>query len=302
MRLAARLSRVRAPAAAAGALSGLAGYGTTGGAPLARCQEAPAAFSSSEFRAFPVVDVRDATHNTKVLRCKLPSDQHRMGMTVSSMVMVRGAKKGDDAPARPYTPITTDDQKGFFDLMVKGYPKGVVSKHICSLKPGDMVEVKGPFAKLAYTANMKKSIGMIAGGSGITPMLQVMKEILSNPADKTEVTLIYANQTPADILLRDELDEMVASSGGRFKVCYAVDGNDSFDAGIWHVGYVTPELVQSVLPAPSADTLVYVCGPPPMMVAVSGNKKFEKGKPPAQGEVEGVLNICGYTKDMVYKF
>jgi predicted ferric reductase len=38
---------------------------------------------------------------------------------------------------------------------------------------GDKVEVKGPFPKIAYTANMKKKIGMIAGGTGITPMLQV---------------------------------------------------------------------------------------------------------------------------------
>merc|ERR1719159_1670089 len=121
--------------------------------------------------------------------------------------MVKG-QAGDDgkAPARPYTPITTNDQKGYFELMVKGYPSGVVSKHLCSLKAGDSVEVKGPFEKLPYKANMKKRIGMVAGGSGITPMLQVLKEILKNPEDGTEVTLIYANQTPSDILLRKELD------------------------------------------------------------------------------------------------
>merc|ERR1712107_857764 len=57
-----------------------------------------------------------------------------------------------------------------------GYPEGVVSKHLCSLKAGDSIEVKGPFEKLAYKANMKKEIGMVAGGSGITPMLQILKE------------------------------------------------------------------------------------------------------------------------------
>jgi cytochrome-b5 reductase len=36
-----------------------------------------------------------------------------------------------------------------------------------------MVEVKGPFPKLAYVPNMKKNIGMLCGGTGITPMLQV---------------------------------------------------------------------------------------------------------------------------------
>jgi len=226
-----------------------------------------------------------------------------MGMKVSSLVMVNGAK-GDDGkiPARPYTPITTDDQAGYFELLVKGYPTGVVSKYLCTLKAGDSVEVKGPFPKLPYTANMKKKIGMVAGGSGITPMLQVIKEILKNPADKTEVTLVFCNQTPADILLRKELDQLAASSKGRLKVLYVVDKNETNDKGIKHVGYVTSNLLSSVLPAPSPDTLIYFCGPPPMLKAVAGNKKFEKGKPPAQGEVGGILKELGYSEDMVFKF
>merc|ERR1712217_772934 len=200
------------------------------------------------------------------------------------------------------TPITTDDQTGYFELLVKGYPTGVVSKYLASLKAGGSVEVKGPFAKLPYKANMKKNIGMIAGGSGLTPMLQVIKEILKNPADKTEVTLVFCNQTPADILLRKELDALASSSNGQLTVLYVVDKNDANDKAIKHEGYVTADFLSSAIPAPSPDTLVYVCGPPPMLKAVAGNKKFEKGKPPAQGEVGGILKELGYSEDMVFKF
>jgi cytochrome-b5 reductase len=42
-----------------------------------------------------------------------------------------------------------------------------------SLKEGDSVNVKGPFAKLDYQANKYKKIGMVAGGTGIAPMIQV---------------------------------------------------------------------------------------------------------------------------------
>lgn len=50
----------------------------------------------------------------------------------------------------------------------------------------------------------------IAGGSGITPMYQVAQEILRNPEDKTQVSLIFANQTEQDIILRKELDDLAA--------------------------------------------------------------------------------------------
>lgn len=268
-----------------------------GGQRTLRCDEA--SFSKSEFRSFPILNVQSVSHDSKIITCALPSEQHVMGMSVSSLVMVNGEKDADGkATARPYTPISTDQDKGYFQLLVKGYPTGLVSKYLCSLQAGDSVELKGPFPKLPYKANMKSHIGMIAGGSGITPMFQVIKEILKDPNDKTKVSLIFANRTPADILLRKELDLMAKYSNGRLKVTYVVDDNSANDAGVEHVGFVTLDLVRKILPAPTADTLVYVCGPPPMVNAVAG----KKGKPPAQGDVGGVLKEAGYAQEMVYKF
>ena len=75
---------------------------------------------------------------------------------------------------------------------------------------GDTVDVKGPYTKFLYKANQWESVGMLAGGTGITPMYQVLMEILSNPRDTTEVRLVYASRTEEDILLRLELDALAA--------------------------------------------------------------------------------------------
>lgn len=71
---------------------------------------------------------------------------------------------------RPYTPIDSDDV-GKFELLVKKYEQGNMSKHLHEMKIGDVLEVKGPIIKFPYTANSKSNIGMIAGGTGLTPMV-----------------------------------------------------------------------------------------------------------------------------------
>ena len=87
-----------------------------------------------------------------------------------------------------------------------------------SLEVGDTVDVKGPIGHFHYkrpghfvnhkTEGETSHINMIAGGTGITPMYQVMKEILSTPEDTTCLRLLYANQTEGDILIREELESL----------------------------------------------------------------------------------------------
>jgi NAD(P)H-flavin reductase len=94
-----------------------------------------------------------------------------------------------------------------------------------SLNVGDFVEVKGPIGHFHYMrpgrfTNHKHEgvvdrVNMIAGGTGLTPMYQVMKRILSDPEDKVELRMLYANNCEGDILCRKELEELAAAHPGR---------------------------------------------------------------------------------------
>ena len=64
---------------------------------------------------------------------------------------------------------------------------------------------------------------MIAGGSGITPMLQIVRDIFKNENEQTTVKLLFANQTEADILLREEIEDFKRQFPGRFSFMYTVD-------------------------------------------------------------------------------
>jgi len=234
-------------------------------------------------------------HNTDLFTFALPNESADLDLPVSSFFLTK--TKGADGKdvIRPYTPI---DQfsKGHMTLLVKVYPQGVMSKHIHSLKEGDSLEIKGPMKKLAYEPNKYKQVGMIAGGTGITPMLQVIEKILSNPNDKTRVSLVFANTTPSDILLRGKLDALARSHPQQVQITYVVDQADKSWKG--PTGYLTKDLLKDKLPKPADDSFIYTCGPPGFMTLVSGNKNM---KDFSQGELTGLLKEMGYTEKNVFK-
>merc|ERR1711907_88683 len=129
------------------------------------------------------------------------------------------------------------------------------------LQIGDQISVKGCYTKLEIKPNMKREIGLIAGGSGLTPMLQVVEELLESNDDQTKLSLLFCNQSPDDIVLQDRLDALAAKHP-RFKVHYCVDKGGADWSGL--TGYVTADMIKGIMPEPSPDNMIMVCGPPPM--------------------------------------
>jgi len=280
-------------------VGGTAVYMTSSASNVGAAEKEPIALDNKdEWKQFKLCHSDELTHDTKKFRFLLPSKAHKTGLPVASCIMVRAPIGEKGAPVvRPYTPTTSDDEKGYFDLIIKNYPeKGVMSKHIHSLKPGDIIEVKGAaIPKIPITKNMKKNIGMLAGGTGITPMYQVIREILKKPDDKTQISLVFANHTDQDIILKKELDELAAKHPN-FKVHYVVTKAPSKWTG--GVGHVNADVIKKYMPEPSDDNIVFVCGPPGFYTAVSG----PKAKDYSQGEVDGYLKELGYKKEQVFKF
>lgn len=183
------------------------------------------------------------------------------------------------------------------DLVIKTYPDGKLSTYFDNLNVGQRVNFKGPLPKYPWEANKHKHIGLVAGGTGINPMYQLIRAIFQNPEDKTKVTLVYGNVTEDDILLKKELQELENTYPQRFKVFYLLDKPPKEWVG--GSGYVTKELLKTVLPEPKEENIkLFVCGPPGLYKAVSGGKVSPKD----QGELSGILKELGYDKEQVYKF
>jgi ferredoxin-NADP reductase len=236
--------------------------------------------SPSVFRQFRVLKILKISHNTKLIRFEISPDK-TLGLTIGRHISVRADVDGNKV-IRAYTPISKIDQKGYFDLLVKVYEFGKMSSFLHSLKVGSEVDIRGPVGRFQYKSNSFKKIGLIAGGTGITPCLQFIRNILLSPEymneDKTGLVLFYQNRTEEDILLYDELQELMKKFPQRLQIIYflsnpssassslrtSADGGRS-DAAYGSLsnerkGYINAEMIEQVMHVEECP-FVAICGP-----------------------------------------
>ncbi|KAL7414532.1 hypothetical protein BDY24DRAFT_385536 [Mrakia frigida] len=262
----------------------------------------PSALTKDKFSEYTLSDVKEYNHNSHIYTFKFPDPNAISGGPITHLLMLRAVEdglivdaKGKDI-ARPYTPVSTPDTVGEISFLIKKYDTGKFTPYLASLKVGDKVAFKGPFAKFPYKPSVLEQGVAIAGGSGITPMYQLINHSLNSKDDSTKWTLIYSNVTEADILLRKEWDSLAASHPDRLKVVYALDKPPAGWTG--SKGYITPELIKSAGITATGDKIkFFVCGPPGQVKAIAGDK--DGGK---QGPIGGTLAALGYEAGQVYKF
>ncbi|XP_005739209.1 NADH-cytochrome b5 reductase 2 [Pundamilia nyererei] len=195
----------------------------------------------------PLIRKEEISHDTKKFRFGLPSASHILGLPVGQHVYL-SAKVNGVLAVRAYTPVSSDEHQGYVDLVVKVYYKnthpsfpdgGKMSQYLDGMTIGDTIDFRGPNGLLVYKGNGQfairpdkksepkvrkfKHVGMIAGGTGITPMLQLIRSISSDSTDDTKCSLIFANQTEKDILLREELEEVKKNHPERLQLWFTLD-------------------------------------------------------------------------------
>jgi len=259
---------------------------------------------------FDVIKPEEGMH-TMLFRFGLPSKDATLDLAVGQHVSLVFEDSEGKTVSRSYTPITDNHTKGHVDLIIKvypsmgGHPPGRMGNYLKNLEIGKTVSFLGPIGRLIYKGNGEfaitkvntnrimttttikvDEIAMIAGGTGITPMLQIIRAITHNPQDKTKMTLIFGNQTVGDIMCRKELDECAAKRPNDFKLWYQVDRAPANpDTWKYGVGYVTKDVIEKQFPKPSPNVLVLVCGPPRMLEVMRNN-----------------LTELGYSTDRIYEY
>ncbi|KAH7242908.1 hypothetical protein B0J15DRAFT_565833, partial [Fusarium solani] len=195
----------------------------------------------------------------------LPDKRGVVGLPIGQHVAVKATVNGTSV-SRSYTPTSNNLDVGVLELVIKVYPDGsLTGGYFANLRPGDEVLFRGPKGPMQYQRGLCSKIGMIAGGTGITPMFQLIRAICEDDKDTTEVSLIFANRSEEDILLRPQLESFARRYPSNFKLWLMLDQAPKKWA--YGTGYVTADVMKMRLPPCAPDTKIMLCGPPGMVAA-----------------------------------
>jgi cytochrome-b5 reductase len=221
------------------------------------------------------------------LRFSLPRDTDQAGFFAGQYIAVRAISENKKTLIRYYSPVSRNSHYGQLDLLIKIADTDKLPQHSMQyvmkhLQAGDYLDFKGPAGGLDYHRNTYAHVGMIAGGTGITPMMQIIRSVANHAEDLTSISLLYGSQTENDILCREEL-MYYSATRSNMNVHVALERPPAF----WEMGsgFINARMISKHLPPPGDDVLILLCGPPPMIRAVKKS-----------------LQVLGYDDEMIFDY
>ena len=208
-----------------------------------------------------VTEVRRTTADTVTLTLR-PTRQWRgfeAGQFVQIGVVIDGVRH-----TRCYSPACSQHRSdGRIELTVKAHPQGLVSQYLhANAHPGLVVSLSQADGVFRMPARRPDKILLISGGSGITPVLSMLRTLLDEGHDG-EITFLHYADAERDVAHRDELAQLVA---GRDNVRVVLAYTDQSEGGDLH-GFFGREHLEAAAPW-HGEAQTYLCGPPGLMRGV----------------------------------
>lgn len=237
----------------------------------------------SQFNRLKVIDVKKETTDTVSIAFELPDKLKSAFQFVQGQYLtLKQQIKGEDV-RRSYS-LCTSPVEGELRVAVKKIPNGLFSTYANEeLKVGDELEVMPPAGNF-YTEikpNQSKKYVAFAAGSGITPIISILKTVLAVEPQST-FTLFYGNKTTGSIIFREEIEDLKNIYTDRLSVHHILSREDQ---GIDLLkGRIDEEKCQSIfdqVPGITDADEYFMCGPVDMIETIADGLKekgVEKGK------------------------
>lgn len=185
--------------------------------------------------------------------------------------------KVDEPVIRAYSMANYPEEKGVvkFNIRIatpppgaKGIPPGQMSSYVFNLKPGDKIDVYGPFGEF-FAKDTDAEMVFIGGGAGMAPMRSHIFDQLKRLNSDRKISFWYGARSLREMFYEDEYD-MLARENDNFDWHVALSDPQPEDNWEGLTGFIHNVLYEEYLkdhPAPE-DCEYYMCGPPMMNQAV----------------------------------
>jgi len=203
-----------------------------------------------------VSEIIEETPSTKTIR--LVSTEGYLPPFQAGQYITLFLEIGKIRTSRPYSISSAPNQTGYYDITVRRVEHGLVSSFLLDkTKVGDKITGSGPAGNFYYNPLIHdKTMVCLAGGSGVTPMMSMIREIVQRGLSRT-VYLFYGNRTTDDIVFHTEL-ESIAKKHKNIHYIPVIEQAGKDYAG--SCGFITGELVKKTLGDLSSQTF-FICGP-----------------------------------------
>jgi ring-1,2-phenylacetyl-CoA epoxidase subunit PaaE len=209
-----------------------------------------------------IVETKDAV--TIVFEQPANKINYKAGQFLTLIIPIQGKDT-----RRAYSLCTSPHVDSDLAVTVKRVENGLMSNWLPdNLKAGDVVKIMEPMGQFTteYSGNNKRHVVMFAGGSGITPMMSLIKSLLSQEPDSIG-SLIYCNRDIDSIIFKEELNRLETKFEGRLHVIHILDNAPMNWQG--YSGLLNPEMLEKLFERiPDwgiAKTTYLMCGPEGMM-------------------------------------
>ena len=246
----------------------------------------------ARFHSLDVVDVRRETRDAVVVTLK-PRDEDAGLFDFTQGQYLTFRRRFDEEELRRSYSICAGKGEGFLQVGIKRVDGGAFSTWANeSLAAGEVLEAMPPMGNFHTPLDpgaARHYLGF-AGGSGITPLLSIIKTVLAAEPGSS-FTLVYANRQISSIMFREDLEDLKNRYLGRLSVLHVLEAEaqeiDLFTGRIDAAKCAA--LFKTWIDLASVDT-TYICGPEPMMLAIAGALK-EHGL--ADGQIKFELFASG---------
>ncbi len=222
----------------------------------------------ARFHTLKVKDIRRETADAVSIAFDIPlAIQHEYQFKQGQYITVKLTVNGEEL-RRSYSICTSPYSEKELRVAVKEVKDGRASTLMNrTWKVGDAVEVMTPMGNFSsiLSGNNKKHYVLFAGGSGITPMMSILKSVLYIEK-QSNVTLVYANRDEDSVIFKTEIEKIVSENADRVKVLNVYD-NPKTQVSDLQKGLLSVDRVKAIVEnygGVNADEY-FICGPGPMM-------------------------------------